>query len=210
MEARAALHVADEGRRLRVLIVDAYEAAQVGLRRLLASQLWVERCIPARSGDEAVDRARRYQVHVALVNLFVGSESGLDVCERIRREMPPTNLVLISPVGRVSPRAARAAGATSLLSTDLAARDLLRSIRIAGLGFSVLPAPGEQPVELVSDRERAILELIAGGATNREIAAALSLAPDTVKGNVSRLCRKLAVRNRAEAVRRGQRLGVIG
>jgi DNA-binding NarL/FixJ family response regulator len=195
-------------RRLRLLIADDYEAAQLGLRGLFSAQTWVERCVPARSGAEAVARARRYRVDVALVNLFVGSESGLDVAARVSREVPETRVVLIGPVGRTSAEAARAAGAVGLLSTDLSAPDLLRSVHVAGLGFSVF-ATLPQGSGLLNERERAVLDLIAEGATNREIAGRLTISPDTVKGNVSQLCRKLGVRNRAEAVRRGQRLGLI-
>ena len=60
----------------------------------------------------------------------------------------------------------------------------------------------------MTDREAEILGLIAGGATNREIAAALYLSPHTVKEHTSTLYRKLGARNRADAVRRAQRLGL--
>ena len=67
-------------------------------------------------------------------------------------------------------------------------------------------APGGPPL---SDREREVLDLIASGATNREIAGRLYLSPHTVKEHTSSLYRKLAVRNRAEAVQKAQRLGLI-
>jgi two-component system response regulator DesR len=67
-------------------------------------------------------------------------------------------------------------------------------------------APGGPPL---SDREREVLDLIASGATNREIAGRLYLSPHTVKEHTSSLYRKLSVRNRAEAVTKAQRLGLI-
>jgi two-component system response regulator DesR len=65
------------------------------------------------------------------------------------------------------------------------------------------------PATPLSEREREVLDLIASGATNREIAARLYLSPHTVKEYTSALYRKLEVRNRAEAVQRAQRLGLI-
>ncbi len=70
-------------------------------------------------------------------------------------------------------------------------------------------APTALPITL-SGREREVLERIAGGATNREIAASLHLSPHTVKEHTSALYRKLEVRNRAEAVQRAQRIGLLG
>ena len=67
------------------------------------------------------------------------------------------------------------------------------------------PPPGR----LLTEREREVLELIASGATNREIAGTLFLSPHTVKEHTSSLYRKLEVRNRAEAVQRAQRLGLL-
>ena len=63
---------------------------------------------------------------------------------------------------------------------------------------------------VLSDREREVLDLIASGATNREIAGELYLSPHTIKEHTSGLYRKLKVRNRAEAVQRAQRLGLLG
>jgi len=62
----------------------------------------------------------------------------------------------------------------------------------------------------MTEREREVLDLIAAGATNREIAERLYLSPDTVKEHASTLYRKLQARNRAEAVQRAQRIGLLG
>ena len=70
------------------------------------------------------------------------------------------------------------------------------------------PADRDDGIAL-SVREREVLDLMAGGATNREIAAQLHLSPHTVKEHTSSLYRKLEARNRAEAVQRAQRLGLI-
>jgi ATP/maltotriose-dependent transcriptional regulator MalT len=74
----------------------------------------------------------------------------------------------------------------------------------------MFPPQSEQPATLLSEREKEVLALIATGSTNREIAAELYLSPHTVKEHTSALYRKLKARNRAEAVQRAQRIGLLG
>jgi DNA-binding NarL/FixJ family response regulator len=196
-------------KRLRVLVVDDHEVVHWGFRLMLGEQPWVERCLSARNGDEALALTRRYEPHVALVDLFVGQESGAEICERLRFMSPQTNVLLISGAGRISPNAAKAAGAAGFVSKDWPAADIAGAVRMVGLGMTVFrphEAPGGPPL---SDREREVLDLIASGATNREIAAQLYLSPHTIKEHTSSLYRKLGVRNRAEAVQKAQRLGLI-
>ena len=196
-------------RKLRVLVVDDHEVVHWGLRLMLGEQPWVERCVSARNFEEALALTRRYQPHVALVDLFVGQESGAEICERLRAERPPPNVLLISGAGRINPNAARAAGAAGFISKDWPAADIAGAVRMVGLGMTVFrphEAPGGPPL---TEREREVLDLIAGGSTNREIAEQLFLSPHTVKEHTSSLYRKLQVRNRAEAVQKAQRLGLI-
>ena len=196
-------------KRLRVLIVDDHEVVHWGFRLMLGEQPWVERCLSARTAAEAMALAGRYDPHVALVDLFVGQESGAEICERLRSQSPTTNVLLISGAGRISPNAARAAGAAGFISKDWPAADIAGAVRMVGLGMTVF-RPHEAPQgPPLSDREREVLEAIASGATNREIAGELYLSPHTVKEHTSSLYRKLGVRNRAEAVQKAQRLGLI-
>src|SRR3954469_6784466 len=196
-------------RRLRVLVVDDHEVVHWGLRLMLGEQPWVERCLSARNADEAFQMTRRYAPHVALVDLFVGQESGAEICERLRAEFPRCNVLLISGAGRISPNAARAAGAAGFISKDWPAADIAKAVRMVGLGMTVFK-PHEAPAgPPLSDREREVLEAIASGGTHREIAGTLFLPPHTVKEHTSSLYRKLGVRNRAEAVQKAQRLGLI-
>ncbi len=196
-------------KRLRVLVVDDHEVVHWGFRLMLGEQAWVERCLSARNAEEAIALARRYEPHVALVDLFVGEESGAEICERLRFLSPMTNVLLISGAGRISPNAAKAAGAAGFISKDWPAADIAGAVRMVGLGMTVFK-PHEAPAgPPLSDREREVLDLVASGATNREIAGRLYLSPHTVKEHTSSLYRKLAVRNRAEAVQKAQRLGLI-
>jgi DNA-binding NarL/FixJ family response regulator len=197
-------------RKLRVLVVDDHEVVHWGLRLMLGEQPWVERCLSARNGAEAMALLARYHPHVALVDLFVGQESGAEICERIRAESPNTNVLLISGAGRINPNAARAAGAAGFISKDWPAADIAGAVRMVGLGMTVFgPHQTAAAGPRLSEREREVLDLIGSGATNREIAEQLYLSPHTVKEHTSSLYRKLSVRNRAEAVQKAQRLGLI-
>jgi DNA-binding NarL/FixJ family response regulator len=194
-------------KRLRVLVVDDHDVVHWGFRLMLGQMPWVERCLSARTGAEALAVCRRYEPHVALVDLFLGSESGPEICERLRAEAPAPRVLLMSGAGGISPRAARAAGAAGFISKDWPAPEIAKLVRMVGDGQEVFRDTGRQTPTL-TDREGEILALIAGGATNREIAAALFLSPHTVKEHTSTLYRKLGARNRAEAVQRAQRLGL--
>jgi two-component system response regulator DesR len=196
--------------RLRVLVVDDHDVVQWGFRVLLGEQPWVERCLAARTGPEALELARRFEPHVALVDLFLSDESGANVCEAIRSASPSTRVLLISGAGRMSPAAARAAGASGFVSKDLEARDVVAAVRMVGQGMTMFPPKASQPEPPLTEREREVLDLIAAGSTNREIAERLYLSPHTVKEHTSALYRKLGARNRAEAVRRAQRVGLLG
>jgi two-component system response regulator DesR len=147
---------------------------------------------------------------VALVDLFLAGESGAEVAEELRRARPEMKVLLISGAGRISPAVARAAGASGFVSKDWEAHDVAAAVRMVGLGMTMFPPKAEQPAPLLSEREREVLDLIAAGSTNREIAQRLYLSPHTVKEHTSALYRKLHARNRAEAVQRAQRIGLLG
>jgi two-component system response regulator DesR len=199
-------------RPLRVLVVDDHDVVHWGFRLMLSELPWVERCLSARTGEEAVALARRHQPDVALVDLFVADESGPEISERLHLAHPGIRVLLISGAGRISPAAARACGATGFVPKDWPAADIARAVRMVGLGMSMFD-PGDEAAAAagpgLSPREREVLELVATGATNREIAEQLHLSPHTVKEHTSALYRKLEARNRADAVQRAQRLGLL-
>jgi DNA-binding NarL/FixJ family response regulator len=195
--------------KLRVLIVDDHEVVHWGLRALLSSQDWVERCLVASNGQEALELAERYEPHVALVDLFLGTASGAELCRELRTRSQITNVLLFSGSGRMSAAAARVAGASGFVSKGLGARDVMAAIRVIGLGGEVFGEAPPRAQEQLTEREREVLALVATGATNREIADELHLSHHTVKDYTRNVFRKLEVRNRAEAVQRAQRLGLL-
>ena len=195
-------------RPLRVLIVDDHAVVQWGFKVLLGRQRWVDRCVVASNPEEAITAAERLKPHVALVDLFLGERSGAELCEAIRGVSPDTRVLLISGVGWISPQAARTAGASGFVSKDWSADEVAMAVRMVGKGMTVFGRQEEAPSTPLSEREREVLTLIASGATNREIAERLYLSPHTVKEHASSLYRKLGVKNRAEAARRAERLGL--
>jgi DNA-binding NarL/FixJ family response regulator len=173
--------ISSNGLRLRVLVVDDHDVVQWGFRLLLERQPWVERCFAARNAADALEQAARGKPQVALVDLFLGAESGAELCEALHAASPDTKILLISGAGSISPAAARAAGASGFVSKDWGAPDVVKAVRMVALGMDVF-APAPQSLDApLSEREREVVSLIASGATNREIAERLFLAPNTVK-----------------------------
>ncbi len=195
--------------RLRVLVVDDHDVVHWGFRLMLTQQPWVERCVAASTGDEALELAGRYRPHVAIVDLFIGEESGAEVCARLRAAEPATRVLLFSGAGAISPHAARAAGASGFAYKDWPAQKIAAAVRHVALGGTVFERQDSTGALGLSDREREVLSLMAAGSTNPEIAAALHLSKHTVKEHTSSVYRKLGVRNRTEAVQRAQRLGLL-
>lgn len=195
--------------RLRVLVVDDHEVVHWGFRVLLAEQPWVERCVAARTAAEALELTKVLRPHVALVDLFLANESGAELSRAIRELSPQTRILLISGAGRMAPTAARAAGASGFISKESDAREVITAVRRVALGMTMFAPKSEQPEPMLTEREREVLDLIAAGSTNKEIAERLYLSPHTVKEHTSALYRKLNARNRAEAVQRAQRIGLL-
>ena len=195
-------------RGLRILIVDDHAVVQWGFQILLGKQSWVERCVATSEPGEALEAAKRLAPDVALVDLFLGESSGAELCESIRAASPRTRVLLISGVGWISPQAAQAAGASGFISKDWSAEEVAGAVRMVAKGMTVFTRREDAPASPLTEREREVVELMASEATNREIADRLYLSPHTVKEYASSVYRKLGARNRAEAVRRAERLGL--
>ena len=199
-------------RPIRILIVDDHDVVHWGFRLMLSDLPWVERSFSARSLSEAIELGKRFKPDVAVIDLFMGEESGPEICERMHLAVPGIKVLLVSGAGRISPTAVRACGAAGFVPKSWPAADIARAVRMVALGMSIIESDSEAPhssTPELTEREHDVLKLVAAGATNREIAASLHLSPHTVKEYASALYRKLEVRNRAEAVQRAQRLGVL-
>ena len=197
--------------RLRVLVVDDHDVVHWGLRIMLDRLEWVERSWSAHSGAEALKIATANEIDLALVDLFVGTESGAEICEQLHVVRPGLKVLLISGAGHISQRAAASCGASGFITKDRRGADLVRAVQMVAMGLSVFEQdePALAPRPDLSDRERQVLTLLAAGATNREIAHRLHLSPHTVKEYTSAVYRKLGVGGRIQAAKRAQQLGLI-
>jgi DNA-binding NarL/FixJ family response regulator len=196
--------------RLRVLVADEQEIVHWGFRSLLTAQTWVERYLSAQTAEEAIELVRLHEPHVALIDVLVGEDSGAVLCQRLREICPRTRVLLMSRNGGITAQSARAAGAFGSVPKDWSAQDLSAAARMVALGMTVFAPDRETPGALLSERERQVLHLIAAGSTNREIADRLFLSPHTVKDHTSTLYKKVKAKNRADAIQRAQRLGLLG
>src|ERR1700751_525027 len=95
-------------RPIRILIVDDHDVVHWGFRLMLSDLPWVERSFSARSLSEAIELGKRFAPQVALIDLFMGEESGPEICERMHLEVPGIKVLLVSGAGRISPTAVRA------------------------------------------------------------------------------------------------------
>lgn len=195
------------GPRIRILVVHQEQLVQLGFRALLGRLPWVERCLWAVTAEEVGDVCRRCEPHVAVVEIDRDLAAGLATCRDIRALSPRTRTLLL---GSVSPplKAIRSAGASGFLPRTADARTMALALRDAAAGRSALPRERSRP-DVLLPRERDVLEHIARGATNCEIASALFVHPDTVKRHTRSAFRKLGARNRAQAVGVAHRLGVL-
>jgi two-component system response regulator DesR len=139
----------------------------------------------------------------------MGPEGGSEVARRLAATASDSRVLLIAPPGGLTARAAKAAGADGFVPRDWPARDIANAARMVGLGMTVYAPESDDGITLLSERERQVLEMIAAGATNREIADRLFLSPHTVKDHTSAVYRKVGARNRAQAIVRAQRLGIL-
>jgi len=194
---------------LRILVVDDHDVVHWGFRLLLESQDWVGESGAATTSAEAKALAKTLKPHVALVDLFINGESGADLAEELVSAHRELRVLLISGAGWVSPAAARAAGASGFISKSWGGADVVRAVRMVALGQDVFDTQADEHQVELSSREREVVTEISRGATNQEIATALFLSPHTIKEYTSAIYRKLGVRNRAEAVKAAQRLGMI-
>lgn len=191
-----------------VLVVHDHELVHCGLRLVLAAQPWASRCLSAASAEQSAGLARRYEPRLLVVDLDRGRHHVLDVVAAVRAEWPPVRVLGLTGATPISPLAAHTLGVDGTVVRTLRARELARAIHDVANGATV-HRPGRCGDEVrLSRREAQVLGLLTDGRTNREIAVVLEVSPDTVKQHAGTLYRKLGVRNRTEAARRGEELGV--
>jgi two-component system response regulator DevR len=199
---------------VRVFLLDDHEVVRRGLRDLLEGSGGIEVVGEAGRADEALRRIPAVRPDVAVLDAQLPDGSGIEVCREIRSSLPSVAcLILTSYDDDEALFAAIMAGAAGYVLKQIRGTDLVEAVHRVAQGQSLLdPAvtarvltrlregpPATDPRwEALSERERAVLALIADGLSNREIGARLFLAEKTVKNHVSRLLAKLQMQRRTQ------------
>lgn len=216
----------------KVLIADDQSLFREGLKTLLQTNTDIEVCGEAENGEEAVKNAILTQPDVILMDIRMPVLNGIDATRRLRAALRDENvgriIILTTFDNDDDVFEALRAGAVGYLLKDVASEVLFEAIHTAARGesflqpaiaskvlaeFSRMPRPAtEESSELIvplSRREKEILQLMATGASNKEIANILMIAEGTVKNHVSAVLTKLDARDRMQAVIIAQKMRII-
>ena len=206
---------------IRVLLVDDQALLRAGLRMILENAEGMEVVGEADDGATATTLAIETTPDVILMDIRMPEVDGLEATRRIRAALPDGPRILILTTFDLDEYvySALRAGASGFLLKDTLAADLLSAIRVVAKGDAIVaPSVTRRLIErhigtssdplprtkaelgALTEREREVLELIARGLSNAEIAARLFLTEGTVKGHVSRILTKLGLRDRVQAV----------
>jgi DNA-binding NarL/FixJ family response regulator len=212
---------------LRVLLVDDHDLFRTGLRNLLEEQS-VEVVGEASGGSEAVRLVRELAPDVVVMDLNMPGMNGVEATRHITSLAPLTRVVVLTISDQdADVMDAILAGACGYLLKDSTIQDLVRGIRAASIGESLIsPTIAAKVLQRVrststhadaaetiraelSDREIEVLKLIANGKDNAEIAAELHISPKTVKNHISNILMKLQIGNRIQAAVYAVRSGIV-
>ena len=200
---------------IRLLIIDDQSITRSGLRALLGAQAEIEIVGEARHGEEAVELATMLQPDVVLMDLRMPGMNGIEASRRIHRHSPHIGILVLTVFeDDISVFPAIRAGARGYLLKNSEQEELLRAIHTVAnggaifspgiaervLGYLSAPEPNLPPnvFDELTVREREILELIAKGQNNAEIALTLNLSPKTISNNVSNVLLKVQATDRAK------------
>ena len=219
---------------ISVLIVDDHAVVRKGVRGYLEAQPDITIAGEAASGEEAVRLAAEHRPDVVLMDLVMPNMDGVEATRRVREVSPNSQVIVLTSYHddeHIFP--AIKAGALSYLLKNVRPEELAAAVRAAAQGDAVLdspvatrvldevresltsgslttPQPAAQPLaEPLSARELEVLDLIAQGLTNPEIADRLFIAKGTVKRHINNIYGKLQVHHRAEAIARARDLGLL-
>lgn len=201
---------------IRVLVADDHAAVREGVRYLLEQQADIEVVAEVIDGEEATRLAAKLRPDVVIIEPQMASGDGAEAVRAIRRQAPAPGVIVLSAHPDEEVLVAARAGGLSYLAKNAEPEELLRAVRAAAQGASVLdarfaeaPEHGRPRHEQLTARELDVLTRIAHGQTNREIAADLGLGEETVKTHVSNVLAKLGVSDRTQAAVHALRSGLV-
>ena len=215
---------------IRVLLVDDHALFRDGLRAIFMAVTDIQVVGEAASGEEAVRQALELQPEVILMDIQMDGMNGIEACKRILTELPQTHIVMLTMLeDSDSLFAAMVAGAKSYVLKGARRADVLKTIRAVADGEVLFgsaiarrvsrffqnmgePPPNKRPRSStfpeLTYRERDILDLVAQGFNNHEIAEQLGIASKTVSNHISNIFNKLQVADRAQAIIKAREAGL--
>jgi DNA-binding NarL/FixJ family response regulator len=202
---------------MKVFLVDEHEVVRRGVRAILADTDGFEVVGEAPSIRSALARVPTLKPDVAVVGALFDVGTGVELCRELQSRHPPIAILMLTASGGEDVTlAAFLAGAAGVADKSITAAELVDAVRTVGAGNSLLDARAagaildrlrnppvstapEDPFAALAPNERRVLEMLAQGRTNREIAEHLNYAEKTVKNYVSHILAKLGVTSRTQA-----------
>jgi DNA-binding NarL/FixJ family response regulator len=209
-------------KRTRILLADDHAVVRQGFKMILGAQSDMEIVGEAANGREAVELAEQIRPDIVVMDVAMPELNGIEATRRLAGSLPHTRVLALSMhKDSVYVREILRAGARGYLLKDSGAEDLVRAIRAVAGGESWLsPAVSNavlddyrrhvtNPIDLLTSREREVLQMLAEGKTNKEIAVVLNLSVYTVDAHRGRIMEKLNMHSINELVRFAVRNGLI-
>jgi len=213
--------------KIRVFLVDDHTVVRQGLRRILESDEEIEIVGEAGDGRTAIDLVQKLRPHVVVMDVAMPELNGIEATRQILKRVEGAKVLVLSMHGDdVYVRQALKAGARGYLLKDSEDLDLIKAVKAIRAGGSFFSPPvskvvlsgylgdkaegdSEDGVARLTDREREVLQLIAEGKTNKEVAHALSVSVNTVETHRKHIMEKLDLHNTAEIVRFAVRKKIV-
>ena len=200
----------------RVLIADDHSVVRMGLASLLGTAKNVEIAGEAVNGEDAVRKALKLRPDIVVMDIVMPKKDGVAATEEILAAAPDTKVLILTTFG-TSDDISRAlkAGATGAIMKSATNRELLAAVQSVAQGKRFISAEVEgilandPPIPELSQRQSEILESIARGLTNKEIATQLDISLESVKSHVKVILEKLEASSRTEAAAIAQRKNLI-
>ena len=206
---------------IRVLIVDDHQLFRRGVSSLLAGREDIEVVGEANNGAEAVERARELMPDVVLMDIKMPELDGIAATKQLKAEMPYVRIMMLT-VSETDEDLFEAikAGASGYLLKNVDPDHLVASVlqvqrgevpiapTMAAKILRELTTPSEAPIQSLTSRERQVLELLASGMANKEIAFTLKISENTVKNHLRNILEKLHLQNRVQAALYAVRMGL--
>lgn len=208
--------------KIRIVLADDHSVVRQGFRRILEAQPDMEIVGEASNGKEALESAAKFTPDVVVMDVAMPELNGIEATRRMAEVAPRTRVLALSMhKDSVYVREILRAGARGYLLKDAVDEDLIAAVRAVSRGEGYL-SPGvadavltdyrqhvTDPIDLLTTREREVLQLIAEGKTNKEIATTLNLSVYTVDAHRGRIMEKLNLHSTGELVRFAIRKGLV-